>query len=334
MPEPSSITDAAAERAAPSPLEGSDMVKDAADLATKVADGDWTEGLLSLASLTYESRDLLKDPLAKLASMGLGWVIEFFEPLRWVLDQLTGNQEQLNLIVETWSGIAGEMADAADDLHACYTTDSANWTGPAVGQYRLYCANQVDLYRAASTTAQSVANTARMSGAILTAVREIVRGLITDAIGKTISIACRFPPPATPAAAPEITATIANTGNKIVQWIQKLKRAFNNAMELLQRSGGLFRNVRAGLKTASMMPTPARRTEFMSMMFGEVAAVAKGAAKQAVREIPQQLPEMALVETAKGAAGAVEGMADGPEPPDDQNQLYEGPGPHRVTGTL
>lgn len=334
MPDPNPITGAAADRAAASPLEGSGMLKDATDLATKVAGGDWAEGLLSLGSLVYETRDLLADPLAKLASMGLGWVIEFFGPLRWLLDQLTGNQEQLNLIVETWSGISGELSTAADDLHVVYTTDTANWAGPAVAQYRLFCADRVDLYRAASATAKSVADNARMSGMALTVVREIVRGLITDAAGKAISIACRYPPPATPAAAPEITTMIASTGNKIVQWIRKLRRAFDNAMDLLRKSGGLFRNLQAGLKTASQLPSLARRFEFTSALFEEAAVIVKDATKQAVKEIPGQLPEMAAVELAKGAAGATMAMADDPEPPAGQNQLYDGPGPHRVTGTL
>jgi hypothetical protein len=74
VPEPNPITGAAAERAAGSPLDGAGMAKDAADLAAKVANGDWTEGLVSLGSLAYETKEFLRDPLAKLASMGLGWV--------------------------------------------------------------------------------------------------------------------------------------------------------------------------------------------------------------------------------------------------------------------
>lgn len=328
MPEP--IVDAARERAAASPLEGAGMVKDAADLLAKVGSGDWLEGLVATGSMVYETRDLLADPLAKMASMGLGWVIEFFGPLRWVLDQLTGNAAQLNLIVETWSGVAGAMASAADTLDSAYTTDTARWSGSAVAQYRLYCANQVDLYRAGSAAAQSVADNARMSGAALTVVREIVRGLVTDAIGKAISIACRYPPPLTPAAAPEIATMIASTGSKISQWLGKLKRAFDNAKDLLRRSGDLFRSVRWSLKSMSQFPIPP--AEFRAAIVTEVANIAKDAAKQAVKEIPQQIPEMALVETTKGVAGTAAAMAH--EPPDDQNQLYDGPGPHRVTGTL
>jgi hypothetical protein len=331
MPDP--IVDAAADRAAASPLEGSGMLKDATDLATKVWNGDWAEGLVAAGSIAYETKDLLRDPLAKLTSMGLGWVIEFFGPLRWVLDQLTGNQEQLNLIVETWSGIAGAMNKAAGDLHTRYTTDTARWSGPAVAQYRLYCADQVDLYRAASTTAMSVANNARMSGAVLTTVREIVRGLITDAVGKAVSTICRYPPPATPAATPEIATTVIDTGNKVVQWLDKLKRAFANARELLSQSKRLFREVHGLLRFSRELAT--NRGAFRATVFETVGVIAKGLGKQALKEMPAEIPEVVVAESVKGAAGAAAAATKGPEqPPEQQNQLYDGPGPHRVTGTL
>lgn len=332
MTDDNPIVAEAAQRAAGSPLDGAGMAKDAADLVTKVASGDWTEGLVSLASLAYETKDLLTDPLAKLAGVGLGWAIEFFSPLRWLLDQLTGNQEQLNQYVETWSGIADEMAAAADDLHAHHTADSAGWTGPAVAQYRLFCANQVDLYRAAAAAARSVADNARMSGTVLTVVREIVRGLVTDAVGKTISIACRYPPPTTLAAAPEIAGTVLSTGSRIADWLRKLGTALANASELLARSGGLFRQVRAGLRTAGMLSSSARRGAMRAAVVDEGAAIVRDAAKQAVKELPGRLPEKVVVEGAKGAANTAAGMSSDERQQDER--LYDGPGPHRVTGTL
>lgn len=334
MPDSHDIAAAAAHRASTSPLEGAGMAKDAADLMTKVASGDWTEGLVSLASLAYETKDLLADPVAKLTSMGLGWLIEFFGPLHWLLDKLTGDQEQLNLIIETWSGIAGELAAAADDLHTRYTTDSAHWTGPAVAQYRLFCADQVELYRAASATAQSVADNARMSGTALTVVRELVRGLVTDAVGKIISIVSRYVPPTTPAAAPEIASVIADTSNQAVQWVRKLQRAFDNARALWGESGRFFREVSWLLKQSREIADKALRSQVRSDTLDIVGSLAARAAKQTAKEIPEQLPEKIAVEFSKGYANSAAAVAKEPEPPDDQSQLYEGPGPHRITGNL
>lgn len=331
---PDSISDAAAERAAASLLEGSGMLKDANDLATKLSAGDWAEGILAGVSAAYDLREGLKDPLAKLTSMGLGWVIEFFGPLRSVLDWLTGNQEQLNVIVETWSGVAGQMSQAADDLHRHYTTDAAHWSGSAVTQYRLYCADQVDLYRAASVTAMSVSNNARLSGMVLTTVREVIRGLVTDAVGKAISIISRYPPPTTPGAAPEVTATVVETGNRIRQWLDKLTRAFTNAKEMLQASNGLFKKLRYYLSTADTYSSLERAAAHDLAVFGEVASRVKDFAVRAAKEIPGEIPGAVFEEGVKSAAGAAIGAEKGPEAPPEKKQLYDGPGRHRVTGTL
>jgi hypothetical protein len=44
--------------------------------------------------------------------------------------------------------------------------------------------------------------------------------------------------------------------------------------------------------------------------------------------------ESALGDAADAEVLALADMADDPEPQGDQNQLYDGPGPHRVTRTL
>ncbi|TDV47837.1 hypothetical protein [Actinophytocola oryzae] len=319
MPDGNPVADAAAARAERSSLEGFGLAKDAYDLCAKVSSGDWTAGLVSAGSLAFEVRDLLADPLAKLVSLGLGWVIELFGPLRWVLDQLTGDQQQLNLVVETWSGVAAEMTKSADDLHDHYTRDSASWSGPAVTQYRLFCANQVELYRAGAAAAQSVSVNARMSGLLLTMVREIVRGLITDAVGKAVSILCRNPPPVTPAAVPEITQTITATGNKIVQWLRKLKAAFENAQRLLRRSVGIFRAVKTTVGMAGTYGDRAFSTGMLTALGEEIGILAKGALKQAVKEIPGELGQTVGLESGKAAAGAA--TPPGPPEPVDQDKL-------------
>jgi hypothetical protein len=183
----------------------------------------------------------------------------------------------------------------------------------------------------------SVANNARMSSMVLTIVREIVRGLITDAVGRAVSIISRYPLPATPGAAPEVTATVVDTGNKIRQWLDKLKRAFVNAKKMLQESNGLFKELRNMLSTTRYLSSVAKRASYGSAVIGEVAGRVKDFAVQAAKEIPSELPGVVFEEVVKGSAGAAVGALNGPEmPPEEetQDQLYDGPGPHRVTGTL
>lgn len=325
MPEGNRLVDeaAAAVEADRSMFTGAGMLQDAVDLGRKVGSGDWTEGLVSLASAAYDTRDLLADPIAKLASMGLGWLIEHFAPFAAVLDMLTGDQERLALMVETWSGIAEELHGAAQELHDHYTTDTAGWTGPAVAQYRLFCADRVDLYHAAGATAQATADNVACCRSILSGVREVVRGLVTDAVGSVVSIVCRYPPPTTPAAVGEVSQKLVSTGNEVRQWLDTLQRAFANAGRLMKDGGNLFADVRLALVRSN---NPGLATG--------VRAVAKSAARDAFREMPDQLVEKIAVETGKESVKAAAQQADKPARPGDPSRLYDGPGPYRVIGTL
>jgi hypothetical protein len=319
-------------------FKGAGMLQDAVDLGAKVRAGDWTEGLASLASAAYETREFVADPIAKLASMGLGWVIEYFGPVTGLLDSLTGDQQRLEVMVENWSGIADELHGAAQDLHDHNTKDAAGWTGPAVGQYRLFCADRVDLYHSAGATARATADNVGCCASVLSVIREIVRGLLTDAVGKVISIGCRYPPPATPAAAGEISQTVVGLGTKIQQWLDKLQRAFAKAARMMKDGGNLFRDIKEALahanKLGRMSATARRHVDFLAAAAADLPAGIRTAGRQALTEVPEQLVEKTAIETGKEAVNASAEQAKRPEEPGDPTRLYDGPGPHRVTGTL
>jgi hypothetical protein len=340
VPDGNRIADdaaAAVEADAPA-FKGAGMLQDAVDLGERVSSGDWTEGLASLASAGYETAELLRDPIAKLASMGLGWVIEAFAPFRSLLDALTGDQQRLATLVGTWSGIADELHGAAQDLHDRYTKDTAGWTGDAVEQYRRFCADRVDLYHAAGATARSTADNVGLSRSVLAVVREVVRGLVSDAVGTAISIVCRYPPPATPAAAGELGALVSRTGGLVREWLTKLQRAFANAAQLMKDGGNLFRDVREALvhlnKLGRMSMRSGRHVEWLATTATGMGKHAKNVVREATGDLGEQAAEKIAIESGKEAVNASAEYAKRPDEPGDPSRLYEGPGPHRVSGTL
>lgn len=340
MPEGNPIVDDATEQVAEDrpAFKGAGMLQDAVDLGEKVRGGDWSEGLMSLVSAGYETSESVADPIAKLVSMGFGWVIEYFDPFTWCLDQLVGDQQRLAVMSQTWSGIATELHGAARDLADRYTKDSAGWTGPAVAQYRLFCADRVDLYHAAGATAQATADNVECSRAGLSVVREIVRGLITDAVGEAISIVCRYPPPATPAAAGEVSLVVVKTGNRIQQWLDKLQRAFANAARMMKDGGNLFRDIKGALAQANklgrMSMSAGRHLQFLGAVPTGLGKGLLHAGKDALKAMPANVVEKTVVETGKEAVAQSTKAAERPDEPGDPSRLYDGPGPYRVTGTL
>jgi len=291
-------------------LEGAGLVQDVSELATSVASGQWAGGFASLLSTGFAVRDMVQDPLAKLISMGFGWAIEFLDPLNAWLDWLTVDQEQLTVAAETWSGISAELRGVAQDLDGYYKTDSANWSGEAVDQYRLFCADRVDLYNAAAGAAAVTANLINHNKILLTIVRSIVRDTITDAVGKVISIILRYPPPTTPAASGEIVTQVQSTGNTIVDLMRKLQHALGNAGQMLKQTGNIFGHAKGIFaeadavwttyaKAGLMRTANTLHNDFVDEFVGSAVTAARNSVKTAGKETLEGLPEQVGVEIVK-----------------------------------
>jgi hypothetical protein len=324
-------------------LEGSGILQDAQDLGQAIDNGQWAGSLVSLFSYGMGVRDLLADPMAKLVSMGLGWAIEFFDPLNAWLDWLTCDTEQLTVAAETWSGISAEMRTAGSELDGYYKTDTAGWSGPAVDQYRIFCADRVDLYNAAAGAAAATANLINRNKMLLTMVRSLVRDLITDGVGKVISIVLRYPPPATLAAAGEVAAQVQRTGAQVIDLVGKLKQALTNAKQLFRNCFQVFRDVRRIYKEAGDLLDTFRRSsgvlspravqaynDMINDHLGDVAKAMGDSAKSAVKTVGVEAVSgmvgrvglESVKERTKYAGGMVDETA--PEHPAIDNDKGEG----------
>lgn len=302
--------------------EGAGLLQDANDLVQQVASDQWAGGLTTLLSAGLNVKDAVADPMAKLASWGLGWAIEFFGPLNAWLDWLTCDQEQLTRAADTWTGIAAELRTTADELDHHYKTDTAGWTGAAVEQYRTYCADRVALYDATAGAAAATANLINRNKVLLTIVRSIVRDLITDGVGKVISIALRYPPPTTFAAAGEIANQVVSTGRSVTDLVERLRKALENAGELVRKSGRLFAEVREAIRDIGALTTVASKATNSSAKAAEVYNKSVGLALDSVRQLPNvavkpvlresvtSLPERAVVEAIKEPTKYGDGRVD------------------------
>jgi hypothetical protein len=233
-----------------SALEGAGMAQDFFDTYTKALSGDWAEGIVNFAGGVMSVRDFRADPFGKLVSMGFGWAIENWGWLRAPLDWLAGDQIELEKMAATWSGVGDELHRAATDLDQYYKTDTHAWAGATADEYRGYCANHVDLYICLSHSAKTISTVTTMCGTVLAVARTIVRDLITDFVGRLISLLVRNPPPTTPACFPEAANLTASYSQRILDWVRKAWKALTNAKELLgdvlTKLRGLSAHLRSG----------------------------------------------------------------------------------------
>ncbi|WP_152603790.1 WXG100 family type VII secretion target [Amycolatopsis rifamycinica] len=272
-----------------SALEGAGMAQDFWDAAAKAADDDWTEGLLNLGFGAAGVMEFVQDPIAGLAGMGLGWLIEHVEVLRAPLDWVTGNQEQLDVMQETWSGISDEIDAVAKDLLDTVKADSAQWQGQGADAYRAFTAELGDMYSGVAGGAKAISVLIDVCKSILNVVRSVLRDLLTECIGKLISILMRYPGPAAPAGvAGEGTAEIVKCGRRMSEWLQKLVRAFRKGISQFNHLSGLFRTVGQKLLAA----------------LRDAVRAAPGVVKDGIQELPKALGEEAGKEAGKKTAGA------------------------------
>jgi hypothetical protein len=328
-------TDAADDRSA---LEGAGLFQDFWDAGTAVADGNWAEGLANAAFGLGDVAELVGDPLKTLASAAVGWAIEFFPWLREPLDWLTGDQTALENMVGTWENVGKELEKISTDLQDTVKKDSERWEGASADAYRAFTEDRAATYAGVATGANAIAKLVEICKTILSVVRTIVRDLISDCVGKLISIACRYPGPALPAGmAGEGTAEAVKTGSKCMEWIKKLVKAFKKAQELFHRLSDIFGRVKGALKRgAESLPGPLKKAGDLipSKSFGDKVKEAREPGGKFSEELKEAIKKESGKEIGKHLAEGVDGDEPSEKETTARPPVFEQPGTQRISGSI
>lgn len=237
--------------------EGLGLAHDAAETFSAISQGNWAEGLMNAAGGAMGVAGFLADPLAGLIGAGFGWLIEHVPFLREPLDWLTGDQEQLDSMSKTWGNIANHLEHVSTDLKQWVKTDTGQWAGDEFRAYETFGVDKADTYRSVATGAQGISALVNVCKTILNVVRGIVRDLISEAVGKLVSICIRWAPAmaafgaGVAGAIAECTATAVKYANKALGWCKKLSKAFSNATGLFSKLENVFQGAMNALNKLS-----------------------------------------------------------------------------------
>src|SRR4051794_10858272 len=113
-------------------------------LYQSVNSGSWVDGLLAGGAFAADAAATVIDPFSALLANGLGWVMEHFEPLREMLDKLTGIPDRVIAHAQTWTNMAGALQAMTEDLQADLAADLPDWGGSTAEAYQAMMANNVD----------------------------------------------------------------------------------------------------------------------------------------------------------------------------------------------
>lgn len=155
-------------------------------LYQSVRSGSWVDSMLAGGSLVGDAAATVIDPFSALLANGLGWAMEHFEPLREVLDKLTGLPDKVAAHAQTWANMAGALQTMAADLQSNLAADLPDWDGTAAESYRSMMTNNVDGLGGLTVLADTMSAATQAAGNLVQFTRDIVRDLICDLVARVI----------------------------------------------------------------------------------------------------------------------------------------------------
>ncbi|GAA1647478.1 hypothetical protein [Actinoplanes couchii] len=146
---------------------------------------EWVEPALETAPVA-EFALPVEDGFALLRSAGLDSVLDTVEPLRRMLDDLTGMPEVVAKQAGDWGAMAAELQRIGDDLERCLAGDLGDVDRADVRAYLAMMANNVEALRGLSAISSAMTMVTRAAGDLVLLTRDIVRGVIGDLAARTI----------------------------------------------------------------------------------------------------------------------------------------------------
>jgi hypothetical protein len=213
---------------------GASLADSTQGLVAAIENGSWVDGLLAGAALGVEVVASAIDPLSALLANGLGWAMEYFEPLRQMLDELTGMPDVVAAHAATWDNMARELSDMATTLRSHLDGDLPDWRGKAAEAYATMMSRNVDALGGLGAVSLAMAAATEAAGNLVQFTRDIVRDLIADLVARVIVWAAEAIFVVTiPAIAAQIVAAVAKWAAQILSYTTALVTSLTNLTRLV-----------------------------------------------------------------------------------------------------
>ncbi|WBB65961.1 hypothetical protein [Micromonospora sp. WMMD812] len=203
-------------------------------LVDAVRSEGWVDDLLAGAAFGIEAAATVMDPFSALLANGLGWAMEYFEPLRQILDELTGLPDVVASHAATWDNMAAELHGMATDLKTHLGADLPQWQGQAATAYQDLMAHNVTAIDGLSGISAAMAAATQGAGNLVAFTRDIVRDLIADLVARVVVWAVEAIFVVTiPVIATQIAAAVVKWAGRIMTYVVALISSLANLAKLL-----------------------------------------------------------------------------------------------------
>ncbi|MGH3860120.1 WXG100 family type VII secretion target [Actinokineospora sp.] len=213
---------------------GSGLADSIEGLVDAIRSDGWVDDVLAGATLGVEVAATIMDPISALLANGIGWAMEYFDPLREMLDELTGKPDVVRSHAATWNNMATELYSMCTDLGNHLNQDTPDWQGEAADAYRSLMVNNVDALGGLAAISAAMAAATEGAGGLVELTREIVRDLIADLVARVIVWVVEAVFVVTiPVIATQIAAAVVKWAGRILTYTMALIASLTNLDKLL-----------------------------------------------------------------------------------------------------
>lgn len=203
-------------------------------LVDAIHSAGWVDDLLAGAAFGVEVTATVMDPFSALLANGLGWAMEYFAPLRQILDDLTGMPDVVASHAATWQNMAAELVSMATDLESHLGADVPHWQGQAATAYQSLMAHNVAALDGLGGISAAMAAATQAAGNLVAFTRDVVRDLIADLVARVVVWAVEAIFVVTiPVIASQIAAAVVKWAGRIATYVAALISSLTNLARLL-----------------------------------------------------------------------------------------------------
>jgi uncharacterized protein YukE len=234
-------------------IAGIGIAEDVALIADGVRDGSWIDGALGVTGAGLEALAYVADPVGMLLQTGVSWLIEHVRPLTAALDQLAGDPVQIEMNARTWRATAEGLRQQAEEIGWSTRWHLSEWDGQAASAYRLRSEQTRHATTALAAAADTLAAVIEGAGALVAAVRLLVRDAIAFLVSRLVGYAAEAMFTlglATPLVVGQVTAAVSAWGARIGGFLRGLLRSLRNLAPITQALTDRIARIRELLRPA------------------------------------------------------------------------------------
>ena len=221
-------------------------VKNIKGFCSAAQEGSWQEEFTNAASLGATAISAAFHPIATITGWVGSWIIDHVHPLQDMLQEFTGDPDEINAGSSTWTNISNASGNNATDLESLLGR-IADQKSKTLDAYRKQVDTLKQVFEAQKEAAAQIADTLKQQAAIADFIYGMIRDAISEAIGEfaeDVAIEVFSLGTGTPLVVAKISAWVGEKVAKITSFVNKALDAFaklnkiDNPLKALFKEGG------------------------------------------------------------------------------------------------